>query len=72
MRKCLKDGEKRSENCSEKAASQMPSTELRRRLSLMTTAELLEAMNKQIVETQNIIEILTEEIQLRLMERAEE
>ena len=40
----------------------------RRKLSLMTTAELLEVMNKQIEETQNMINLLTEEIQLRLME----
>ena len=46
----------------------MLSNEFRRKLSLMTTAELLEVMNKQIEETQNMINLLTEEIQLRLME----
>ena len=46
----------------------MLSNEFRRKLSLMTTAELLEVMNKQIEETQNMINLLTEEIHLRLME----
>lgn len=46
----------------------MLSNEFRRKLSLMTTAELLELMNKQIEETQNMINLFTEEIQLRLME----
>ena len=49
-------------------AEPMLSNEFRRKLSLMTTAELLEVMNKQIEETQNMINLLTEEIQLRLME----
>ena len=49
-------------------AEPMLSNEFRQKLSLMTTAELLEVMNKQIEETQNMINLLTEEIQLRLME----
>ena len=49
-------------------AEPMLSNEFRRKLSLMTTAELLEVMNKQIEETQNMINLFTEEIQLRLME----
>ena len=50
----------------------MLSNEFRRRLALLTTAELLELMNKQIEETQNMINLLTEEIELRLMEQTEE
>ena len=53
-------------------AEPMLSSEFRRRLSLMTTAELLEAIDKQIIETQNLIELLTEEVQLRLMEKEKE
>ena len=50
----------------------MLSSEFRKRLALLTTAELLETMNKQISETHDMINLLTEEIQLRLMEEAEE
>lgn len=53
-------------------AEPMLSSELRRRLSLMTTAEILEMMNKQIEETQNVINLLTEEIELRLMEKEQD
>lgn len=48
------------------------SNEFRRRLALLTTAELLELMNKQIEETQDMINLLTEEIELRLMEQTKE
>lgn len=54
------------------SASHMLSNEFRRRLALLTTAELLELMNKQIEENQNMINLLTEEIELRLMEQTEE
>ena len=54
------------------SASHMLSNEFRRRLALLTTAELLDLMNKQIEETQDMINLLTEEIQLRLMEQAKE
>ncbi len=50
----------------------MLSNNFRRQIALMTTAELLEVMNKQIEETKDMIELLTEEIQLRLMEQTEE
>ena len=50
----------------------MLSKDLRRRLSLMTTAELIEMMNNQISDTQILIEALTEEIQLRIREQTEE
>ena len=50
----------------------MLSNDFRKRLALLTTAELLEAMNKQIAETQDMINLLTEEIQLRLMEKEQE
>lgn len=50
----------------------MLSNEFRRRLALLTTAELLELMNKQIEETQDMINLLTEEIELRLMEQTKE
>lgn len=48
------------------------SNEFRRRLALLTTAKLLELMNKQIKETQDMINLLTEEIELRLMEQTKE
>lgn len=54
------------------SASHMLSNEFRRRLALLTTAELLEVMNKQIEETQDMIKLLTEEIELRLMEQTKE
>lgn len=50
----------------------MLSNNFRRQIALMTTTELLEVMNKQIEETKDMIELLTEEIQLRLMEQTEE
>ena len=50
----------------------MLSTDFRKRLSLLTTAEILDVMNKQIEETQGMISLLTEEIQLRLMEKEQE
>ena len=50
----------------------MLSTDFRKRLSLLTTAEILDVMNKQIEETQDLISLLTEEIQLRLMEKEQE
>ena len=50
----------------------MLSNDFRKRLSLLTTAELLETMNKQIAETQDMISLFTEEIQLRLMEKEQE
>lgn len=50
----------------------MLSCDLRRQIALLTTAELLELMNKQIEETQDMINLLTEEIQLRLMEKERE
>lgn len=53
-------------------AESMLSCDLRRQIALLTTAELLELMNKQIEETQDMINLLTEEIQLRLMEKERE
>ena len=53
-------------------AEPMLSDDFRRKLSVMTTAELLELMNKQIEETQDMINLLTEEIELRLMEQTKE
>ena len=50
----------------------MLSTDFRKRLSLLTTAEILDVMNKQIEETQGMISLLTEEIQLRLMGKEQE
>lgn len=50
----------------------MLSDDFRKRLSLLTTAEILDVMNKQIEETQDLISLLTEEIQLRLMEKEQE
>ena len=50
----------------------MLSCDVRRQLALLTTPELLELMNKQIEETQAVINLLTEEIQLRLMEKEQE
>ena len=47
----------------------MLSNDFRNRLALLSTAELLDVMNKQIEETQDTITLLTEEIQLRLMEQ---
>ena len=46
--------------------------ELRKHLALTSTAELLEIIDTTIKDTQMTIEILTEEINLRLMEQAEE
>ena len=37
----------------------------------MTTAELLEVIDRQLEETQSMISLLMEEIQLRIMEREE-
>ena len=54
------------------SASHMLSNDFRRQLALLTTPELLELMNKQIEETQDVINLLTEEIQLRLMEKEQE
>ena len=53
-------------------AKSMLSTDFRKRLSLLTTAEILDVMNKQIEETRGMISLLTEEIQLRLMEKEQE
>lgn len=50
----------------------MLSNDFRKKLSLLTTVELLDAMNKQIEETYDMINLLTEEIQLRLMETTKE
>ena len=50
----------------------MLSDDFRRKLSVMTTAELLEVIDKQIEETQSMISLLMEEIQLRIMEQTEE
>ena len=48
------------------------SNEFRKQLALYSTPELLELMNKQIDETKDMINLLTEEIQLRLMEKEQE
>ena len=53
-------------------ASHILSDELRFRLAVMSIPELIEVMNEQISESQKIIEILTDEIQVRLMEQQEE
>ena len=53
-------------------ASHILNDELRFRLAVMSIPELIEVMNKQISESQKIIEILTDEIQVRLMEQQEE
>ena len=53
-------------------ASHILSHELRYRLAVMSIPELIDVMNEQISESQKIIEMLTEEIQLRLMEQSEE
>ena len=53
-------------------AESMLSNDFRRKLAVMTTAELLEVIDKQIEETQSMINLLTEEIQLRLMEQTKE
>ena len=50
----------------------MLSNDFRRKLAVMTTAELLEVIDKQIEETQSMISLLMEEIQLRIMEQTEE
>ena len=54
------------------SASHMLSNDFRRKLAVMTTAELLEVIDKQIEETQSMISLLMEEIQLRIMEQTEE
>ena len=54
------------------SASHMLSNDFRRKLSVMTTAELLEVIDKQIEETQSMISLLMEEIRLRIMEQTEE
>ena len=53
-------------------ASHILSNELRYRLAVMSIPELIDVMNDQISESQKIIEMLTEEIQLRLMEQESE
>ena len=53
-------------------AEPMLSDDFRRKLSVMTTAELLEVIDKQIEETQSMISLLMEEIRLRIMEQTEE
>ena len=53
-------------------ASHILSNEFRRRLAVMSIPELIEVMNDQISETQKVIETLTDEIQIRLMEQSEE
>ena len=53
-------------------ASHILSNELRYRLAVMSIPELIQVMNDQISESQKIIEMLTEEIQLRLMEQESE
>ena len=53
-------------------ASHILSNELRYRLAVMSIPELIDVMNEQISESQKIIEMLTEEIQLRLMEQESE
>ena len=53
-------------------ASHILNDELRIRLAVMSIPELIEVMNEQISESQKIIEILTDEIQVRLMEQQEE
>ena len=50
----------------------MLSDDLREHLALTSTTELLEIIGTTIKDTQTTIEILTEEINLRLMEQAEE
>lgn len=50
----------------------MLSNDFRKRLALLSTAEILEVMNKQIDETKDMINLLTEEIELRLMEKEQE
>ena len=52
--------------------SHILSDELRSRLAVMSIPELIEVMNEQISDTQKMIEMLTEEIQLRLMEQEPE
>ena len=52
--------------------SRILSDELRYRLAGMSIPELIEVMNEQISDTQKMIEMLTDEIQLRLMEQSEE
>ena len=53
-------------------ASHILNDELRFQLAVMSIPELIEVMNEQISETQKMIEILTDEIQLRLMEQESE
>ena len=49
----------------------MLSNEFRRKLSVMSTAELLEVIDRQIEETQSMISLLMEEIQPRIREQTE-
>lgn len=59
-------------NMKKSQASHILSNELRYRLAVMSIPELIQVMNDQISESQKIIEMLTEEIQLRLMEQESE
>ena len=72
MNRSLRNGATSSRRCSKKMASNMLSDDLREHLALTSTTELLEIIGTTIKDTQTTIEILTEEINLRLMEQAEE